>query len=130
MPIHYQIDPSSCEVFVRISGVVSDRELLGEVERLLNDSLFPKAPRVIWDAREREDVPYSNVIEPMLDLLRRYESSVHGARCALVTSQLASFGMQRMFTFRSESVPFEVQAFRDLEQARSWLEESGASGAA
>jgi len=100
------------------------------VERILNDPLLPQAPRVMWDARERDDVPSSNVIAPLLDLLRPRESSLRGGRCALVTSQTASFGMQRMFTFRADSLPVEFQAFRDLEEARSWLEDSGANGAA
>ena len=120
MPIRYQIDPRRRELFVRISGVVSDRELLDEVGRILNDPLFPKAPRVVWDARYREDVPSSNVIEPMLDLLRQHEPPL----------RLASFGMQRMFTLRSESIPVEVQAFRDLAEARSWLEDSRTNGSA
>jgi hypothetical protein len=126
MPIHYQIHASQRKLHVRISGVISDQELLDAVERILNDPLFPKAPRVVWDARERQDVPFSNIIEPLLDLLHRNESSLRGSRCALITSQIASFGMQRMFTYRSDSLPIEVRAFQDLSQAHSWLEGSGA----
>jgi hypothetical protein len=129
VPIHYQIDSSRREVLVRVSGVVSDHKLLDEVERLLNDPRFPEAPRVIWDARDRGDVPDSNVIEPMLALIGRHQPSVRGARCALVAARLASFGMQRMFSVRADSIPFEVRAFRDLAEARSWLHDSPANGA-
>lgn len=129
MPIHYQIDPGRRELLAWVSGVVSDGELFDAVERILKDPLLPQAPRVIWDAREREDVPFSMVIEPILDLLHAHELTLRGAKCALVSSRAASFGMQRMFTFRSDSMPIEIQAFRDLEEARSWLDDSSTDDA-
>jgi hypothetical protein len=130
MPFDYEIDAERRKVLVRVSGAISDQELLAEVDRMLSDPLFPQAARMLWDARDRVVALSPATVEPLIHLLNRHQSALRGARCALVTSRPAVFGMQRLFSLRSESrVPLELQAFRDLSEAIAWLEGSGVAGA-
>ena len=63
------------------------------------------------------------MILEMQRLLGQYKANLRDARCAMVASQPASFGMQRVFAVRAESVPVDVRAFADIELASHWLGE-------
>ena len=61
------------------------------------------------------------MILEMQRLLGQYKANLRDARCAMVASQPASFGMQRVFAVRAESVSVDVSVFVDIEPARRWL---------
>lgn len=121
MPIEYRIDPSHFWVRINVVGPTADDELLAVAKQILDDPMFPSAPRISCDSRKRENVASFRMVLETQSLLRQCKTSLRDARCAMIASNPASFGMQRVFAARAESVSFEARAFADEEQATRWL---------
>jgi hypothetical protein len=55
---------------------------------------------------------------------------LHGGRVAMVASSTLTYGMFRMWELQRENLGFEVQVFRDFDEARLWLASSANAGSA
>ena len=65
----------------------------------------------------------SQVIERVVSIARKRGSTRHGGKTALVAPDNIEYGMSRMYQMIAElkKVPYEIQVFRSLEEAKQWL---------
>ena len=80
--------------------------------------------RTLWDITEA-DVPAATADEicSLAHYVRNISDDRKGGKTAIISSDNLSFGMSRMLgtLYELEHVPFEVQVFRNLEEARGWI---------
>ena len=125
MPLRIAFDTTSHGIEVEVAGPIDEADALAQVRRTLQDPRFPAVKWILADARQRESAASPELVAAVVAQLREHAERLPRARCALVAEGAATFGMQRMFSIRSESIPFEVRAFRDIDDARAWLRGDG-----
>ncbi len=64
----------------------------------------------------------------MVDALTERSATFRGARWAIVTEALASYGMMRALSVYAERIPITVQVFRDPGPALAWVPKTDLSG--
>src|SRR5262245_10601393 len=123
MPISYQIDEARGLILTTASGTLTDSDILQLKARLLADPRWKPGMRELSDVRtiDRLEVTAGGVAQMAL----RDESdaaALASYRLAIVVSHQLVYGMARMYQlFTEQSVP-NVRVFRDMEDARNWLE--------
>jgi hypothetical protein len=122
MPITYRYDGSLNVLFVEMHGVITDEEILQYAKTATTDTEIPSLYHELIDLRGVE------VPEASTDTLRRVATTFQeaergptGVKVAFVASSDAAFGMARMYqAFRADSKT-ELNVFREMGEARSWL---------
>jgi len=82
---------------------------------------------VLWDIREGSLVSLSsNDLQMIVKRGAQFADRRRGGRTAIVCSKDLDYGLSRMFqAFASlQHIPFEIDVFRNLEEAREWLNEN------
>lgn len=124
MPISYRIDAGRSLVLTAASGTLTDEDVLALKERLARDPAFSPDMKELSDCRgiERLDVTPAGIRA----MVEQDESDSDGAathKLALVLSTDVAYGMARIYQSLSEVHDNEnVGVFRDLDEAKAWLE--------
>ena len=120
MPVTSQIDTSLGVVFSTLQGVVTQEDILAQIERFNTDPAFQPSFDHLVDTRSttRFDVSGEGI-----RLVATHTAFNEKSRRAIVAVKDDIFGMARMYQlFREWSEkPDQVRIFRDMEEARRWL---------
>jgi hypothetical protein len=122
MPITYHIDPEGDLVLVTCSGVVTDNEFPQFREQLMNDPHFHPGMKELADFRSVER--YELTMDGFIDFIeneKAYISRLKDYKIAVVTSSDLHFGFTRMYMSMMSDQLGDVQVFRDIEEAKTWL---------
>ncbi|MGZ4398821.1 MAG: hypothetical protein ACXVZ1_10460 [Gaiellaceae bacterium] len=116
-------DPENLLVTMSSFMEVEDLEALQEA---LADARWRSAMRILLDER---DVDWSRMsasdVERRAGFLARGVERLGGCRTAVVVSRDLDFGMVRMEQAQVERrVPYELEVFRSIEDARAWLRQA------
>lgn len=79
---------------------------------------------VLWDFSAGSLAPFSNKdFRSLAHRAGNFSPKIAGAKAAIMAPEAIDFGLGRMFQVYSEmeNFPYQVQIFRDLESAKSWL---------
>ena len=123
MPIKYSIDEDLGVVFTTASEVLTEDELLEHKRKLVADPNFKPGFVELSDVRFISDL----VISPSgLDMFVAQDVSdaerLKGFKLAIVVSGALEFGMGSMYEMMSRENNANVRIFRDLGQAKEWLQ--------
>jgi hypothetical protein len=127
MPITYEIErPANLTTFT-LSGEISFQDFLNTLNRYgeAGPTLFE-----IYDARPLAGRRLSaEEMDMLADYLSRYFNvRPLGSKTAIVVSGDLDFGLSRMLeTLTEGKTVYNIQAFRDMDDAKAWLESSDAS---
>jgi hypothetical protein len=119
--VTYRIAPDERIVYLTAVGESSFAEWRGALLSALSDPAYRKGFNFLSDRRDQADVPDTEFVRAAAALLRGHSAAVGGCRWATVAGRDALYGMARMFSTFSEGTCIQVAAFRDYEDARSWL---------
>ncbi len=123
MPFAYVIDRHNGIVAIVASGRITPEEAFVCFDTVVADPDFQPGMDVLSDHRELMTVLNPGFVKVFIDKLDRAGELLRGSRVAFVESGSARYGMARMASLLSESTSTELRAFRDIEEARSWLAE-------
>jgi hypothetical protein len=118
--MNYRIDPKRRLVVTRAWGVLSTRELVDVMTRILLDPRFDPTYRSLGDLRDVTDITVDNLATAQTAASPLF---AEGTRRAIVATSDAAFGMARMFASFSERTGQEVRVFRDIHLAEAWLDD-------
>ncbi len=80
--------------------------------------------RTLWDITEAQ-IPSATVdeISDLAQYVRNMADARMGGKTAIISKDDLGYGMSRMLgtLYELEQVPFEIQVFRSLEDARAWI---------
>ena len=98
-------------------------EYLDGMEAFLRSEVFRPGIDSLWDFRQ---VSVQSVTADNLRSVAQYNKSLvpmrgESWRVALVVSAEVAFGLSRMFAAYVESAPNEVEVFRSMAEAETWL---------
>jgi hypothetical protein len=121
MAITYRIAPDERIVYLTTTGEATFAEWREALLSALSDPAYRKGFNFLSDRRDQSDLPDTNFVKAAAALLKEHSAAIDGCRWATVAGRDALYGMACMFSTFSEGTCIQVAAFRDYEDARSWL---------
>jgi hypothetical protein len=97
------------------------------VMAVLNEEFnLPKEKVVsdLWDLREcyaDKAIDAGMMIQFIGYIKDRFHSNLTHKKTAILVDKDVAFGLTRMFQILGEDLPYEVEIFRDEQQARQWI---------
>ena len=123
MPIKYFIDKDMGVVFTTASDVLTENELFEHKRKLISDPNFKPGFVELSDVRFITDLKISpSSIEAFVAQDESDAERLKDFKLAIVVSGALEFGMGAMYEMMSRENSTNVRIFRDLGQAREWLE--------
>jgi hypothetical protein len=117
MPCAYRIDKDLKSVTSRWTGTATDVDVQRYREDLLNDPEFDRSYDQLIDF---SDVTAFRVTLKLIQTVARNRIFGETSRTAIVAPEDVAFGSSR--AFQAYSASHVVMVFRDLEEARRWLD--------
>ena len=122
MPIDYWLDKKHDIVVTRVTGLMTDEEIVSYMSRLIEDTSWPSGMNGYVDARGISGFEVTSAgIEKARKLGVTGEHRFSGSRWVIVTDQDAVFGMTRMYELTRNPETYQVCVFRHDEDALDWL---------
>ena len=121
MPVTYTIDANQRLIRTRCVGDVTYDEVAAHFRSLVDDPDVPGYLDVLLDLSELGSLPETHQLENVARDVQKASAKVRFGACAIVAQRDALFGMMRMFEVIARTYFREIQAFRLMEQAESWL---------
>src|SRR3954471_19824433 len=109
---------------VTLVGEVNAEEVASQIISFLTGE---PTQLVLWDFREGSLASLSSKdIQMIIQRGAQFADKRKGGRTAIVCSKKVNYGLGRMFqTLASlQHIPFEINVFWDIEEAREWLDQS------
>lgn len=126
MPISYRIDTERNLVLAKGDGIINDADLLEFRRQLVSDPAFHPNMRELTDFRDVEKHEHNlEGLNKFLEQEKKYADRLgRDYRIAIVTSSDLHFGFSRMYIAGVSDMLPEVQVFRDIDEAETWLFET------
>ena len=124
MPASYKLQDNLLRM--ELVGPTPPDEVIATFVTAMNDPKCPNPVSLLLDVRKSDSLETRPVpeIRRVAEFLGPYAARI-GGRAAVVASSDVHFGLSRLGSVYSETVGVEVEVFRDLESAVTWL---GAKG--
>lgn len=127
MPFSYAIDKIRGLVSISARGEITTAEALATFDRIIADPDFREGMKILSDHRELETVVSPAFVRAWIGRIAEEGELFVGSRAALVESSMVRYGMARMASMLAETTPLDLRVFRNIDQARRWLESDPAS---
>ena len=116
-----KIDSENDMTVFTVIGKVTANELVAAISDFYENSV---TSNILWDLTKSDlsEISSSDV-ELITNLSVKYAEKRPSGKTAIVGSDDLTFGISRMYEMTKEIVklPFETQAFRDIDKAFKWL---------
>ena len=123
MPISYRIDLQQRIVYTTANGVLTDGELLAHKHRLVRDPDFEAGMVELSDVRGVDRLAVTpEGVRRFVEQDRVDAGRLGNYKLAIVASHDVAFGMARMYATLTEKEASTVAVFRDMEEAKAWLD--------
>jgi len=120
MPIEYEI--VSGIIVSKCSGVVTGRDIRNVIASYVDNGEAARPHREIFDVRDVGSYEINgNDVRLVVEYVRTTGDRFKGGKVAYVANRDMPYGMGRMFSFFAEDLGIEIQVFRDMNDACSWL---------
>ena len=119
MPAEFRIDRSRKMVFSSARGVVTDQEVLAHQDRLRNDPDFEPSFWQFIDFTHATQVDLS--VKTIRILAQRNPFGKHSRRAFYAHNNVV-YGLARMFQILTDHHKDELNVYRDISDARKFLE--------
>ena len=122
MPVRVSIDVEKNLVHRELHGRVSAEELLESIDAVVNDPDFRPGMKSLNDLRGVIHTADTEYVMKIAQALMGYADRLASAKVAIVVSADVVFGMMRMLQSYISDSPLDVMVFKDLDEAKEWLE--------
>ena len=128
MPVSYEIDRKRNRITTRCFGDTTLPEVLAHFDALERENHRPPYLDVLLDLTEQTNLPTAQQIQACASRIGMAKWMIDFRACAIVVNRDALFGMLRMFEVFAHPHFERLRVFRDLGQARAWLEDGNGNG--
>src|SRR5262245_12144274 len=120
MPASYKLKADLLKI--ELVGATPADDVISTFVTAIHDPQCPTPVLLLLDVRQSQTLETQSVpeIRRVAEYLGPYAARI-GGRAAVVAASDVHFGLSRLGSVYSESVGVEVQVFRDLESAVTWL---------
>jgi hypothetical protein len=119
MAMSYRIDPARRLVHCRAWGTLTREDLHDHYRGLVIDPHFEPHFQQFGDLREVDAISVDRATIAEVAKLPVFDA---GVRRAIVAPSDFAFGIGRMFATYAESADQNVRVFREIDEAREWLD--------
>lgn len=121
MPVTYSFHGSLLKL--ELVGQYQPDDVIKTFVEAMNDPLCPNPASLLVDVRRSETLANAAIadIRRVAEFVGPYAPRV-GGRAAVVAASDVHFGLSRLGSVYSDTVGVEVQVFRDVESAITWLD--------
>ena len=129
MPTEHVYDERTRMMNTRIWGTVTDADILALAESIASNPRVEPGMREMIDLREVERAEVTRqVLQSVAAIDLALAEKFRGNRTAIVAVRDAHYGLARMYALLMEAAgaPTQVRVFRDIDMAKSWLQEPAA----
>lgn len=125
MGLEYKIFTEQNLLFMKGYGILSDKDA-PETPAIFKDKNYIAGMNELCSYTNIEEIKVSSEIIPRArDLIAEYDGMRKGINVALVGSTNLSYGLCRMYQMLRTNAPYNIEVFRDLEEAFKWLNIDG-----
>jgi hypothetical protein len=128
MPVTYEIDRKRNRISTRCVGDTTLPEILEHFDALEREANRPPYLDVLLDLTEQTNLPTAQQIQACASRIGMAKWMIDFRACAIVVSRDALFGMLRMFEVFAHPHFERLRVFRDMSQARAWLDNGSGNG--
>lgn len=119
MAITYRIDKTAKLIRARVFGEISFDDFRTTLREMLEDPDFDPSFGRLWDVREARTILSGEDVRGIAEVVRKF---VGGRRSAVVAQTDVAYGLARMYSALVEEAGIDTQAFRDMDEAMTWLQ--------
>jgi hypothetical protein len=123
VPFTYEIDEDRDFLSIVASGRITTEEALATYDAIVAEPSFNPGMKILSDHRELETVLPIAFVRAWISRIEEAGKLFRGTRAALVESGTVRYGMARMASILTEPTSIEMRVFRDIDEARRWLDE-------
>lgn len=121
MPYSHEIVPPEKFALVVAAGACDLDQTIVELTRLVRDPGFGPGYGVLVDARRIEYAPGAEETRQLATAAAQRDFLLHHP-VAIVVEQDLNYGIARMYSAMSSLQGATAEVFRDMEEARAWLQ--------
>ncbi|MEA2705936.1 MAG: hypothetical protein QOH22_724 [Gemmatimonadaceae bacterium] len=126
MAITYTISREERRINAFATGITRADDLHGLIKTLLADPAFVPGLRALYDARYAEpDITVLQLAEVAGEVKKLLDRGL--GRIALVAHSETTYRVAKTFSIIARAIGVDVDVFKELAPAQSWLDESGDS---
>jgi hypothetical protein len=126
MAITYTISREERRINAFATGITRADDLHGLIKSLLADPGFVPGLRALYDARYAEpDITVLQLAEVAGEVKKLLDRGL--GRIALVAQSETTYRVAKTFSIIARAIGIDVDVFKELAPAQSWLDESGDS---
>ncbi|MEA2766384.1 MAG: hypothetical protein QOK07_2788 [Gemmatimonadaceae bacterium] len=126
MAITYTISREERRINAFATGITRADDLHGLIKTLLADPAFVPGLRALYDARYAEpDITVLQLAEVAGEVKKLLDRGL--GRIALVAQSETTYRVAKTFSIIARAIGVDVDVFKELAPAQSWLDESGDS---
>lgn len=124
MAITARFDTGSGLVTVTAEGEVNGAMIKEALQAVIEDQRFKRGSDMLWDfSGARGQDPTGEGIQDLVRFVGTIrEKRGSGYRVALVAGGDLEYGFARMYEAYAEHLPFSLKVFRELDEARRWID--------
>src|SRR5262245_51434361 len=127
MPVTYEIDRRRNRIATRCIGDTTLSEVLAHFDALERERDRPLFLDVLLDLTEQTNLPTAQQIQAAASRVGMAKWVIDFRACAIVVNRDALFGMLRMFEVFAHPHFERMRVFREMSQARAWLDNGNGS---
>ena len=121
MPIVRQISGPTDVIRTVLSGTVTDEELLSYYHALVLVDIDGRWREVVDGRAITSYSITSNGQRQLAKFMAQHAERLRGGRVAMVAASEVTFGMFRMWQLQREGLDYQVEVFRELDEALAWV---------
>lgn len=121
MPLTYRIDAEAGLLLLTAEGVVTQAERLATLKAWLADPAFRPGLDALCDFSAAASTPALAELEALIAVVKQHGHAIGRSRVAIIAGKPVVFGVARQFGALASESPLVVRAFRERNEALSWL---------
>jgi hypothetical protein len=122
MPVTATIDTDAKLITYVVAGDMTLDDVRAAVDAAVKDPRFDQSMNSLWNLKEgRVAISMAELPEMISHLSGIADRRGSGYKVAILVRRNEDFGLSSLFEMHSYSLPFEVQVFRNSDEARTWV---------
>ena len=123
MPIETHFDPQAKLIHYKATGEINVVEMIAAFQGIFSHPDFEPGMNALCDAKYAtfEEMALHDVQDLAAEIGSRSKERGKGYRIAILVRGNTEFGLSALFEMQTVSLPFDVQVFRNTNEAKTWL---------
>jgi hypothetical protein len=121
-----QFDQDKYIAYIKLSGRPTEEEVLGAFEAAVADQRYKLGMGRLWDFTDADLTGFeTDTIRRMAQFSKKFPKGICDVKVAFVTDKMVDYGLSRMFEAFSQDAQTQIEVFRSIAEAETWMTTPG-----